>query len=383
MMESIHSPKTTILFIIDFIYGLSGGTETQLVRIINNLDKRKYNIRLLCLKNTLWIKKHASDLKCGIKIVDINKLKNPMNMVTCFKIFLYLKKQRPDIVMTFFPLSNILGVFVARIANMKIIISTRRDYGLWLQKRGLIFLRIANIFVKRIVTNSYKVKQLTSRVESYDSSKIDVIYNGIEVDSSRAFVSKSRSLLEKYGIPLNNKVIGIVAGLKPMKKHTVFIKAAKLVLESRPDVSFFIVGDGPLRRELKTLTGELKLINDIHFVGSQEDIVPFLSTFDIGINCSSNEGLSNAIMEYMAYGVPCIVSRAGGNEELVKKGVNGYTFELDNYHELAELIIKLLGDNGKQRQFALKSIEIASNILSVDKMVKIYDNYFKQLLESN
>ena len=47
--------KITILFIIDFIYGLVGGTENQVVKIINNLDKSKYDINLLSLRNTQWI----------------------------------------------------------------------------------------------------------------------------------------------------------------------------------------------------------------------------------------------------------------------------------------------------------------------------------------
>jgi L-malate glycosyltransferase len=73
-----------------------------------------------------------------------------------------------------------------------------------------------------------------------------------------------------------------------------------------------------------------------------------LELIDIGVNRSSMEGLSNAIMEYMASGVPCIVSNAGGNPELIENGVNGYTFELDNTSELANHIINLLDNKELQ-----------------------------------
>ena len=73
-----------------------------------------------------------------------------------------------------------------------------------------------------------------------------------------------------------------------------------------------IVGDGPRRKSLEALCNKVRVSDYIHFVGNQTDIRPYLKLFDVGVNCSANEGLSNAIMEYMLHGVPCIVSEAGG-----------------------------------------------------------------------
>jgi glycosyltransferase involved in cell wall biosynthesis len=140
------------------------------------------------------------------------------------------------------------------------------------------------------------------------------------------------------------------------------------------------VGDGPLRKDLATVASALEIGNHIHFMGWQEDVGPFLSVFDIGVNCSANEGFSNAIMEYMTYGVPCIVSDAGGNPELVEHGINGYTFELDNDEELANQIIGLLDNKERQKEFVSKSKQKILEQLTLEKMIDAYDRYFTQIL---
>ena len=121
------------------------------------------------------------------------KLKNPINIFLFILMVMHIARVRPDIVMTFFPLSNILGVIASRLAGSNTIISTRRDYGLWLNKWRIYPLRFANMFVKRIITNSNKVKELVSVEEKFDSSRIDVICNGLEVGSFNERVKNNQS----------------------------------------------------------------------------------------------------------------------------------------------------------------------------------------------
>jgi glycosyltransferase involved in cell wall biosynthesis len=281
--------------------------------------------------------------------------------------------------MTFFPLSNILGVFLARLAKVKVIISTRRDYGLWLNKWSIPLLKLVNRYVTRIIANSFSVKEVTCRGEKCNPSIVDVIYNGINLNSKLLFQTDCTELKEKYGIPLNHLVVGTVAGLRPMKKHSTIIRAAKSVLDARDDVSFVIVGDGILRSDLEALVSDLGIQKNVTFVGSQDNVLPFVSLFDIAVNSSANEGLSNAIMEYMALGKPCIAANAGGNPELIKHEVNGYIFDLDNHGELARQILSLLGDKEKQLLFSSESKKRIQE-LSMDKMIDNYDHLFSTLV---
>lgn len=383
MTDRKRLKKVRVMFIIDFLYTLSGGTENQLVKIIKNLDRNKYDLHLLTLRESMWIKNNRRKLNCIVRSYHVDKLKNPGNILLFIRLVKYIRQIAPDIVVTFFPLSNIFGVIAARFAKVTSIISTRRDYGLWLNKRSIYSLRFANRFIKGIVSNSQSVKELTSVEEHVESSKIRVIYNGLDIHDFRSCKNRGYLMKKELGILPDSKVVGIVANLRPMKRHETFLKSAKFVLKVRPDVNFVIVGDGPLRTDIEALTAKLGIKDYVHLVGRQEDVLPFLSIFDIGVNCSANEGLSNAIMEYMAYGVPCIVSKAGGNSELIENGINGHTFELDNHKELAERILNLLDDKEKQEKFASNSREKILNQLTIDKMINEYDNYFIQMLEGN
>lgn len=381
----MRQKRIKLLIIIDYIYKITGGTEKQVVRMIKNLDNNKYELHLLTLCDTQWIVENELQLGCKGKRFNykVFNLKDLRNLASFFGITKYIKKIRPDIVITFFPTSYILGVFAARLAGVKNIVSTRRDYGLWLSSKKYIYLlKIANRFVGRLLANSQNVKNIASEREGFDSARINVIYNGIEIEQFNHNFNVEYELRKNLGIPENNKVVGIVAGLRPMKRHETFLKAAEKLLKTRSDISFVLVGDGPLRNELETLTDELKISGNIYFAGWQENMLPYLSIFDIGVNCSSKEGLSNAIMEYMAYGVPCIVSNAGGNTELIEHGVNGYVFELDNDKELAGLILSLLKDAEMQKSFVLKSKDIISSKFSVERMIADYDKFFAQILKS-
>jgi len=196
------------MVIIDTVRGIKAGTETQLYLLINNLDKRKYDINLICLRETEWMKENRSTLGCKVRLFNINSIINPTSILSFIQLVKYIKKGNPDIVMTFFRDSNIIGVIAARLAKTNVIISTRRDYGLWLDKRTYFFLALANRFVKGIIANSSKVKELTCCKEIVDCSKVKVIYNGIKFKNVGIVDSDNTILKEKLEIPKEIRLLG-------------------------------------------------------------------------------------------------------------------------------------------------------------------------------
>lgn len=369
------------MVIIDYIDGLDGGTENQLLRLLKNIDRGKYEIHLVCLYDTRWLKEEFCIQQCTTKAFDYNVYNHDdiRNIYSLKAIIKYIRKIKPDIVITFFPTSNILGVLAARLAGVKNIVSTRRDFGLWLNKGTLPLLRFANKFVKTIVTNAEVIKRLVASKEGFSLEKIQVIYNGIDFKDIRQTFAPRDKIKEMLGIPIDNSVVGIVAGLRPMKRHEIFLKAATRILEQRKDVHFLLVGDGPMKARLEEQVKENGIARYIHFAGMQHDVRPFLMAFDIGVNCSEKEGLSNAIMEYMVYGIPCVVSNTGGNVELIFHDVNGYIFHVNDHDELAISILDLLSDKHKKHKFAEKAKSVIKNF-SIETMVNSYETLFLNIL---
>lgn len=367
--------RSRIVFIIDVVAGELGGTESQLLKLINGISKEKYDIYLICFDNSKWLRSNRNMFKCNVEVININNFYRRITYVNIIRLIRYLKSLRPDIVHTYFPIGNILGVLAARIAGIRNVISSRRDYGEWINRRYLIATRIANRFAKRILANSKRVRDFTVEKEKIRNGRIDVIYNGVELERFRSDKSAS-STKRDLNIPNGDSVVGILANFRPMKHHYTFLEAAAEILKVREDVSFILIGIGPLKEETEALGRFLGIQEKLTFVGLQKDVSRYLSIMDVGVNCSEREGLSNAIIEHMAAGVPCIVSNAGGNPELITHGVNGYLFELDDYKELASLILSLIEDEELREKFAKNARELVEREMSLEMMLSRYESFY-------
>ena len=158
-MDKDSSGRIRVLFIIDFLAARVGGTENQLLTMIEHLNKEKYDLHLLTLRDTEWIRENGQDLDCSVSVLHVVKFKNPFHVANLLRMVPRIKEIGPDVVMTFFPVSNVWGVILARMAGVRAVYSTRRDYGLWLARRDTFLLKLANRYVKGIVTNSEQVKE--------------------------------------------------------------------------------------------------------------------------------------------------------------------------------------------------------------------------------
>jgi glycosyltransferase involved in cell wall biosynthesis len=362
--------RSRITYLVDFYRTINAGTEKQLHYLLSSLPNFGYSICLYSLQDSEFLESEASQVFPGIKIrtfgasSDISR--TPWAL---FRLHRALRQEKPDIVHTFFPTSNSLGILIAKLAGIRVLISSRRDMGYNLCRRDIWLLRIANCFANCIISNSEAVRTKTVSTEKLPLQKINVIYNGLELEKQPGCENKAGQ---------NGPIVGIISNLnRPVKRVDLFVKAAAIVHEKIPEAKFWIIGDGPLRPELEKLATALNVLPYVKFLGKKQNIAPFLEQIDIGVNCSDSEGLSNAIMEYMLAGMPVVATRVGGNPELVIHGNTGLLTALDNPHGLAKAIIELLNDNhiGEKmglagRKFALERFSVRSMI---DDTIKLYN----------
>jgi glycosyltransferase involved in cell wall biosynthesis len=281
--------------------------------------------------------------------------------------------------------ANILGVLVARAAGVETVVASRRDYGEWMNRRYLAGTKFANRFVSAIVTNSHEVKRLTERAEGFCSDRIHVIYNGMD---ARAFeeVRPTQELRRRLGLPQGTKVVVLVANYRPMKRHETLVAAARDVLARRHDVRFLLIGrnatPAKLREAFEAQVAELGLADYIRFTEATGDIREHLALCDVGVNCSQGEGLSNAIMEYMAAGLPCVVADSGGNPDLVTNGVTGLLFPLGDASALAAAIEVLLDDPERRALLGQAGRERVRRDMSLDAMLTSLEALYATLVSS-
>jgi glycosyltransferase involved in cell wall biosynthesis len=106
--------------------------------------------------------------------------------------------------------------------------------------------------------------------------------------------------------------VGNVAALAPHKAQNDLLRAAAIVCARRPDVRFFVVGDGALRGELEALARELGIASRVVFTGFRADALDLLRAFDVFVMSSYLEGLGTSIMDAQALGIPVVATRTGG-----------------------------------------------------------------------
>jgi polysaccharide deacetylase family protein (PEP-CTERM system associated) len=374
--------RLRIAFIIDHMYSSTAGTESQLVKLINGLDPQRFEVSLICFNDSPWIREHRSSLACQTHVLDINRVSKGYTYVNVLKMVKLLRAMRPDLVQTYFPVANIVGVIAARLAGVKQIVSSRRDLGVWVRRDYLWATRFANRFVSRFAVNSRSVSELTQRLEKVDGRRIEVIYNGIDLGAFSG-LSRDEKFKQELGIPQVNKVVGLVANYRPVKRHDVLVRAAHLILQHRNDVDFLLIGQdeklNPLQGQTEALARSLGISERLHFIAGGGGVMRYLSIMDVGINCSETEGLSNAVMEYMAAGVACVVSDGGGNPELVGANVHGAVFKVNDHAGLAAEVLRLCDSAQLRSRYAASARRRMETEMSLPVMLEAHAGLYRRL----
>lgn len=366
-----------IAFVIDSICTHTGGTEKQLLLLLKNLDRNKFDPTLCVLRTSEWVEKDF-DI-CPVYIVGIDSFKNFKSWLKLLQLSLFLAKNRFDIVQTHFVDGNKIGVLAAKLAGVKRIVSTRRNQGYWLNEREAFILRILNRWTHHYIANSFSTREWSSRVEKIPVEKISVIYNALDLEPACAPAERIReSSRSSLGLPLHAFVAGIVANLRPVKCIDQFIKAAREVKNVCSNAYFVVVGscagDGIEELKLRSLTKELGLEDCLLFLGERRDVYQLLPAFDVGVLTSCSESFSNSLVEYVSVGLPVVTTDVGGAREIVADGINGFVVPINDHILLAKSIVNIANgllnkhDIGITQQKALEMFSLKEIITSYQKI---------------
>ena len=298
-----------------------------------------------------------------------------------FRFSRHLRKEKYDIVQTFFQDATFFGVVAARMAGTNKIIVSVRDMGFWANLLTSILHRTAMLIANAVLVNSLAVKKSLSK--KYYLARIKVIRNGILLHSSFLVnLESKRALAKELKIDEKVPIVVIVANCnRQVKRIDLVLESAAIVLKKAPAM-FLIVGDGHLKNKLVLRSKELGVSYAVKFLGQRYDVDKILAGADIALNTSDSEGLSNSIMEAMRAGLPVIASNVEGNKELVKNGFTGLLFQPGDFKELAAKIYLLLNEKQYARKIAIEGRKFIELKFGVDKMVKKYAEFYEYLLVS-
>ena len=355
-------PKINLLYVITKLE--LGGAQKQLLSLIDNLDKKKYNVFLFTAKDGLLIQEAL--LIAGVilkKSKFLERLINPLkDVLALVEIYCFIKKNRIQIVHTHSSKAGILGRLAAKLAKTPVIIHTVHgwsfnDYQPVSINHLYIFLeKICATFTNKIIVVSRfdkdkGLKNLIGRKNQYV-----LIRYGLE---AQAFMdTRKRNEARKFlGLSDADLVVGMVACFKPQKAPLDFIELASLIKRDFPDTKFVLVGDGQLRKKVDARIKQLNLEGQVILTGWHNDIPLILSGLDVFVLTSLWEGLPIVVLEAMAAGVALVVTDTGGIGEVIINGKTGYLIAPHDILSMQNRLGELLSSVQKRDEFIRRSRE--------------------------
>lgn len=175
--------------------------------------------------------------------------------------------------------------------------------------------------------------------------RLHVIYHGIDATAFAQGADNARpQVRRRYGVADGEPVVAVFGRLEPVKGHTDLLEAARHMLQVRPDLHFWIVGEGSLAQTLQQQAQALGIAEAVRFLGYQRDVASLMAASDLIVLPSHHESFGIVLIEAMALGKPIIASAAGGIPEVVSDGVEGLLVAPGRPFELSARALALLAD---------------------------------------
>jgi L-malate glycosyltransferase len=333
--------RRRVFFLVDSLE--IGGTETQAVELALRLDPALYAVTLGCLRmaGPLLAKLKGST----VSVMEWNArggVNSPRGIYQIFRLARFLRRGRFEVVHTHDLWSNLLAIPAARLARVPVIISSRRDLAhlAWYTPRRRKFLRHLQSLSSAVLVNSSQISEQLVREDGFRPEFIRVVHNGIDLDRFSRLVPDR----ERIFPGLENCTLIVCTGNmhSDIKGHPTLIEASRHICSKFPRVTFVLIGNGEKRSEFESKVSELGLQRKFLFLGSRQNVPEILACCDMAILPSQAEGFSNALLEYMAMGLPTIATKVGGNPEVIENGLDGLLVMPNDPAALANAISSLL-----------------------------------------
>ncbi|WP_461611072.1 glycosyltransferase family 4 protein [Cytobacillus kochii] len=345
-MEIIN--KKRIVFIIGSMR--RGGAERVISILANNYAESGWEVDILTLLDD------SNDYELNSKIV-VNPICGKSNSRLrqmpkwLYDVRKHVKETNPNIIVSFIARVNIVTLLSCIGLKKRIVVSERSDPK---ADGRSIFVKLATYFLypsANLIV--FQTKWAKSNFPKLIQQNSAIIYNPINI--------KVEAKKEK------SKKIVAVGRLNKEKNHEMLIRAFKEVHFKYPEYELYIYGEGTLREDLERQIHELELLNSVFLPGNVIDIHEKISDAEIFVLPSNYEGMSNALLEAMMMGLPCISTDYPGADEVINDDFNGIIVERDNEQQISRTICELindpkkrntLGENGKETVLKMKEKNI-------------------------
>ncbi|HHT9107464.1 MAG TPA: glycosyltransferase family 4 protein [Candidatus Wunengus sp. YC64] len=374
--------------VINRYFPFVGGNETQCKILSEALVTKGVNVSVV----TTWL--YGTRLYENINGVRIFRILPPvwskilwptafLSNVVLF-LFLLIRKKEYDIIHAHQALWHALGVVIAgKLLNKKSVVKVAGggpsgNIAFWQEKS------ITGSIAIAILKKASCVVSVSEEI-AYELAHVGIqgntvsISNGVKIEERQKDKSdffEMQNIRNRY-----QKVATYIGRLSEEKGVDILLKAWKQVNKKEKQAVVVIVGDGPQREELSKFVKDNEMNGNVFFVGERKDIASYLQGSDIFILPSRGEGMSNALLEAMSCGLPCIVSRVGGNLKLIKNRETGMFFDKEDSQDLMECVIEVFHDKNLAFKLGNNAKEFIKREFSIEAIATQYSKLYHRILD--
>jgi glycosyltransferase involved in cell wall biosynthesis len=373
--EQVH-----VLFMIDQLCEM-GGAERVLLNTIHLLPKERFRCSLITFKidPSLSI---FENMPCPFHVFRLRRTLDWNSFQTARKLRNFLKSEDVKIVHTFFETADLWGGFISKTAGVPALVSSRRDMGILRSAKHDLGYRLVNPCFDLVLTVSEEVRRFCISKDHLSPQKVQTLYNGLELDKVLS-TNGAGDLRTSLQLESTAPVITTVGNIRHVKGIDILVETAAKVVRHFPNAVFLVVGrnsDPQHFQDLQERIAALGIQRNVRFAGEAENIFPFLKMSDIFFLPSRSEGFSNALIEAMACGLPCVATSVGGNPEAVEDGRTGYLVESEDADASTEKILMLLRNPIEAARMGAVGREIVERKFTADIMIRRLTEFYDRML---
>lgn len=373
-----------LLLLTDTSVAAAGGSERFLRNLVSLLSPDTYRITLVQLTDgddagadgePLFDVGHVALVKMSVGAVYGTR-----GWQAWRRLRRLLRSQRFDIVQSHHEKSDVLNALLPRHAGGARI-SNRRDMGFNKSPRLKLLFRLLNRRFDCIVAPSAPIIDGLAHSERLRHARTMTIPNGVDAARFAPGDAAARAAVRaSLGLAVDDIACVCVASLTPVKCHDDLVQGFAQAQRGEPRLRLLLVGDGPLRARVEAQVDALGLGDRVTLLGDRRDIEALLPAMDLGVLVSSTEGMSNAVLEMMACGLPVVASAVGGNPQLVAHGDSGLLVPARDPDALAQALLALAGDPARRATMAASARARIESDYSLATMARAFERLYGQLL---
>lgn len=362
----------------------AGGAENTLYKVASSLDKRKFDVKVICLSKSGPISKKIRSV--GIPVYNCNFQNN--FFLGFFKLIYLFLKLKPDLTQTWMYHADLLGGLIAKLTGCKKIVWNIRNThvfpGQGVSKSTYWIMRL-NKFLSynipdKIICVAHSAKLSHLKV-GYCRKKMLVIHNGFDVDAFKPDSSQKKLTRKLINIEFKSVLIGCIGRFNFYKNYKNFILAAKVLLSKNPNIFFVLAGKGLDKHnsELCDWIDSNDIRSNFRLVGEHFDIPVLMNSLDIFCLPSVSEGFPNVLAEAMSSGLPCISTNVGDVRYLLTN--DKHIVPINNNQLLANSLFKMSDlDKAERKKLGTENRKIILNEFTIEHMINKYDHLYEGLL---